>query len=105
EMRADRVGDVARRQVRIVFFGHPSTAERVSVPARLLMRRAGALSRDAKTRAIAFSYRHTGCEAECGLASVDQPHAFGLGEIAHARRFNGTERLHAAHAISSVAHC
>jgi hypothetical protein len=33
--------------------------------------------------------------AKCRLAGVDQPHAFGLGEVAHAGRFDGPERFHA----------
>ena len=31
--------------------------------------------------------------AECWFASVDQPHALGLGEIAHTRRVDRFERL------------
>jgi hypothetical protein len=34
--------------------------------------------------------------AECGLAGVHQPHAFGLRQIPHARRFHCPEGLHAA---------
>jgi hypothetical protein len=37
--------------------------------------------------------------AKCRFAGVDQPHAFGLGEIAHTCRFDGPEWFHAAPSI------